>query len=71
MKIIDAPRLVASLREVAMSQKDNVMKAITVRDRESGAGGLSLMALPCPHAAQNEVIVRPCWARPDAERAWP
>jgi hypothetical protein len=41
-----------------MSQKADVMKAITVRDRGAGVGGLSLTDMPCPHAAQNDVIVR-------------
>ena len=34
------------------------MQAITVRDRDAGVGGLSLTDMPCPHAAQNDVIVR-------------
>jgi NADPH:quinone reductase-like Zn-dependent oxidoreductase len=34
------------------------MQAITVRDREAGASGLSLTDLPYPHAAENDVIVR-------------
>ena len=34
------------------------MKAITVRDRDAGVGGLSLTDLPYPHAAENDVIVR-------------
>jgi NADPH:quinone reductase-like Zn-dependent oxidoreductase len=34
------------------------MKAITVRDRGAGVGGLSLTDMPYPHAAQNDVIVR-------------
>ena len=33
------------------------MRAITVRDREAGVGGLSLTELPYPHAAENDVIV--------------
>ena len=41
-----------------MSQKADVMKAITVRDRGAGVGGLSLTDMPYPHAAQNDVIVR-------------
>jgi NADPH:quinone reductase-like Zn-dependent oxidoreductase len=41
-----------------MSQKADVMKAITVRDRGAGIGGLSLTDMPYPHAAQNDVIVR-------------
>ncbi|MEV6286101.1 NADP-dependent oxidoreductase [Kribbella sp. NPDC051770] len=34
------------------------MRAITVRDRESGIDGLSLAELPYPHAAENDVVVR-------------
>jgi len=34
------------------------MKAITVRDRTAGVGGLSLTDMPYPHAAENDVIVR-------------
>jgi NADPH:quinone reductase-like Zn-dependent oxidoreductase len=34
------------------------MKAITVKDRVAGVGGLSLTDMPYPHAAQNDVIVR-------------
>ncbi|KWX60698.1 NADP-dependent oxidoreductase [Mycobacterium sp. NAZ190054] len=34
------------------------MKAITVRDRDAGVGGLTLTDLPLPHAAENDVIVR-------------
>ena len=34
------------------------MKAITVRDRGAGAGGMSLTDVPYPHAAENDVIVR-------------
>ncbi len=34
------------------------MKAITVRDRAAGIGGLTLTDLPYPHAAENDVIVR-------------
>jgi NADPH:quinone reductase-like Zn-dependent oxidoreductase len=34
------------------------MKAITVRDRGAGAGGLTLTDVPYPHAAENDVIVR-------------
>ncbi len=34
------------------------MRAITVRDREAGIGGLSLTDLPYPHAAENDVIVQ-------------
>ena len=33
------------------------MRAITVRDRDAGIGGLSLTDLPYPHAAENDVIV--------------
>jgi NADPH:quinone reductase-like Zn-dependent oxidoreductase len=35
-----------------------IMRAITVRDREAGVGGLSLTELPYPHAAENDVIVQ-------------
>jgi NADPH:quinone reductase-like Zn-dependent oxidoreductase len=41
-----------------MSQKDNAMKAITVRARDAGVGGLSLTDMPYPHAGQNDVTVR-------------
>ena len=34
------------------------MRAITVRDRSAGVGGLSLTEMPHPHAAENDVIVR-------------
>jgi NADPH:quinone reductase-like Zn-dependent oxidoreductase len=34
------------------------MRAITARDRETGAGGLSLTDMPYPVAAENDVIVR-------------
>jgi NADPH:quinone reductase-like Zn-dependent oxidoreductase len=34
------------------------MKAITVRDRGAGVGGMSLTDVPYPHAAENDVIVR-------------
>jgi NADPH:quinone reductase-like Zn-dependent oxidoreductase len=34
------------------------MQAITVRDRDAGVGGLSLMDIPYPYAAENDVIVR-------------
>ncbi|MFJ4840174.1 NADP-dependent oxidoreductase [Streptomyces sp. NPDC088746] len=34
------------------------MQAITVRNRDAGAGGLALTELPYPHAAENDVIVR-------------
>ena len=34
------------------------MKAIAVRDRDAGVGGLSLTEMPYPHAAQNDVVVR-------------
>ncbi|WP_262284356.1 NADP-dependent oxidoreductase [Micromonospora sp. MA102] len=34
------------------------MRAITVRDREAGVGGLTLTDMPYPHAAENDVIVR-------------
>ncbi|TDC39780.1 NADP-dependent oxidoreductase [Micromonospora sp. 15K316] len=34
------------------------MRAITVRDRNAGVGGLTLTDMPYPHAAENDVIVR-------------
>ncbi|MGY4925026.1 NADP-dependent oxidoreductase [Streptomyces sp. 900105755] len=34
------------------------MRAITVKDRDAGVGGLTLTELPHPHAAENDVIVR-------------
>lgn len=34
------------------------MRAITVRNREAGIGGLALTDLPHPHAAENDVIVQ-------------
>ena len=34
------------------------MKAIVVRDRDAGVGGLTLTDLPYPNAAENDVIVR-------------
>ncbi|KOX48187.1 NADP-dependent oxidoreductase [Streptomyces sp. NRRL F-7442] len=34
------------------------MQAITVHDRDAGAGGLALTDLPHPHAAENDVVVR-------------
>jgi hypothetical protein len=34
------------------------MQAITVRDRATGVGALSLTEMPYPRAAQNDVIVR-------------
>jgi hypothetical protein len=34
------------------------MRAITVRGRDAGIGGLSLTDLPYPHAAENDVIVQ-------------
>ena len=34
------------------------MQAITVRDHDAGLAGMSLTDLPCPHAAENDVIVR-------------
>ncbi|ONM47925.1 NADP-dependent oxidoreductase [Nocardia donostiensis] len=34
------------------------MRAITVRNREAGIGGLTLTDLPYPHAAENDVIVQ-------------
>jgi len=38
--------------------EDAVMQAVTVRDRDAGVSGLSVMDMPYPHAAQNDVIVR-------------
>jgi NADPH:quinone reductase-like Zn-dependent oxidoreductase len=35
-----------------------VMRAITLRDRDAGVGGLALTDLPHPHAAENDVVVR-------------
>jgi NADPH:quinone reductase-like Zn-dependent oxidoreductase len=34
------------------------MKAIAVRDRDAGVGGLTLTDMPYPHAGQNDVVVR-------------
>jgi NADPH:quinone reductase-like Zn-dependent oxidoreductase len=34
------------------------MRAITVRDRDAGVGGLTLTDMPYPYAAENDVIVR-------------
>jgi NADPH:quinone reductase-like Zn-dependent oxidoreductase len=34
------------------------VQAITVRERDAGAGGLTLTELPHPHAAENDVIVQ-------------
>jgi NADPH:quinone reductase-like Zn-dependent oxidoreductase len=34
------------------------MRAITVRKRDAGVGGLTLTDMPYPHAAENDVIVR-------------
>jgi NADPH:quinone reductase-like Zn-dependent oxidoreductase len=34
------------------------MRAITVRDRDAGVGGLTLTDMPYPHAVENDVIVR-------------
>ncbi|WP_328540577.1 NADP-dependent oxidoreductase [Streptomyces sp. NBC_00344] len=48
------------------------MQAITVRDRDAGAGGLALTELPYPHAAENDVIVRVHAAGfTRGELAWP
>src|SRR6185437_16779839 len=33
------------------------MRAITVKDRAAGVGGLTLTDMPYPHAAENDVIV--------------
>ncbi|GIG91133.1 NADP-dependent oxidoreductase [Plantactinospora endophytica] len=34
------------------------MRAIIVRDRDAGVGGLTLTDMPYPHAAENDVVVR-------------
>src|ERR1700759_325590 len=34
------------------------MRAMTVRNRDAGVGGLTLTDMPSPHAAENDVIVR-------------
>src|SRR6201993_3594278 len=34
------------------------MRAITIRDRDAGVGGLTLIDMPYPRAAENDVIVR-------------
>ncbi|MGW3887710.1 NADP-dependent oxidoreductase [Micromonospora chokoriensis] len=34
------------------------MRAITVRDRNAGVGGLTLTDMPYPHLAENDVVVR-------------
>ncbi|ALG11980.1 NADP-dependent oxidoreductase [Kibdelosporangium phytohabitans] len=48
------------------------MQAITVRDRDAGAGGLTLTDMPYPHAAENDVIVRVHAAGfTPGELAWP
>src|SRR3954462_7612151 len=48
------------------------MKAIIVRDRDAGVGGLSLTDVPYPHAAENDVIVRVHAAGfTRGELAWP
>jgi len=48
------------------------MRAITVRDREAGIGGLTLTDRPYPHAAENDVIVRVHAAGfTPGELAWP
>lgn len=38
--------------------EEPLMRAITVKDRDAGVGGLTLTELPHPHAAENDVIVR-------------
>ena len=35
-----------------------MVQAITIRDRDAGAAGLTLSDIPYPHAAENDVIVR-------------
>ncbi|MFJ6852945.1 NADP-dependent oxidoreductase [Streptomyces sp. NPDC091271] len=48
------------------------MQAITVRNRDAGASGLTLTELPYPHAAENDVIVRVHAAGfTRGELAWP
>ena len=46
------------LRGTQPTNKDSAMRAITVRDRDAGIGGLSLTDIPYPRAAENDVIVR-------------
>src|SRR5262249_39808316 len=41
-----------------LTTEEAVMRAITARDRETGAGGLSLTEMPYPGAAENDIIVR-------------
>ena len=41
-----------------MSPTPTTMRAVTVRDRAAGVGGLSLTDMPYPHAAENDVVVR-------------
>jgi hypothetical protein len=40
-----------------LTTEETAMRAITVRDRDAGAGGLSLTDMPYPHAAENDVVV--------------
>ncbi|MDR0359346.1 MAG: NADP-dependent oxidoreductase [bacterium] len=48
------------------------MQSITVRDRDTGIGGLSLTETPYPHAAENDVVVRVHAAGfTPGELAWP
>jgi NADPH:quinone reductase-like Zn-dependent oxidoreductase len=55
-----------------MNGKDASMRAITVRDRDAGVGGLTLTDMPYPHAAENDVIVRVHAAGfTPGELAWP
>jgi NADPH:quinone reductase-like Zn-dependent oxidoreductase len=42
----------------AQHPEEAPMHAITVKDRDAGAGGLTLSELPYPHAAENDVVVR-------------
>ncbi|MGW7276499.1 NADP-dependent oxidoreductase [Streptomyces sp. NPDC054864] len=48
------------------------MRAITVQDRDAGVSGLTLIELPHPHAAENDVIVQVHAAGfTPGELAWP
>ena len=39
-------------------QKGAVVQAVTARDRDAGAAGLTLSDIPRPRAVENDVIVR-------------
>src|ERR1700743_3970982 len=54
----EAARRLGTLRGNLPPTKDSSMRALTVRDRDAGIGGLSLADLPYPHAAENDVIVQ-------------